>query len=142
MAEAKQTDKKIALTSTQKTFLAGAGGALVAMVLVLGSASMVRAFNGHGRDGGPRGGAPMMMQGGGMRGGPGLGGKITKIDGNTLTVTGKDDQTITVTVDDNTNYQKEDDDAKLSDLKVGDEIMIRGDVQNVSVDADSIGIRP
>lgn len=133
---------KVELKPTHKSMLAGAGGALIAILIVLGSVGVVRAMSGHG-NGDPRNGMPM-MQGearGGMRGGPGLGGEITKIEGTTITVKGRDDQTITITVDDNTNYQKEGDDAKLSDLKVGDEIMVRGDVQNISVEADSIGIR-
>ncbi len=127
-------DKK--LQSTHKSMLAGAGGALIAIMLVLGSVGVVRAM--HGPDSDERhGGRPGMM----MQGGPRLGGEITKIDGNTITVTGRDDQTITVKVDDSTKYKKDDSDVKLSDLKVGDEIMIHGEVQTVTVDADTIGIR-
>ena len=127
-------DKK--LQSTHKSMLAGAGGALIAIMLVLGSVGVVKAM--HGPDSGERhGGRPDMM----MQGGPRLGGEITKIDGNTITVTGRDDQAITVKVDDSTKYKKDNGEVKLSDLKVGDEIMIRGDVQSVTVNAESIGIR-
>ena len=127
-------DKK--LQSTHKSMLAGAGGALIAIMLVLGSVGVVKAM--HGPDSGERHGRrPDMMR----QGAPRVGGEITKIDGNTITVTGRDDQAITVKVDDSTKYKKDNGEVKLSDLKVGDEIMIRGDVQSVTVNAESIGIR-
>lgn len=146
MADKKEQAKaKIELKPTHKSMLAGAGGALIAILIVLSSVGAVRAMSGRGNGDRPAGGPPMMMQaegrGGEMRGGPRLGGEITKIEGSTITVTGRDDQTITVKVDDNTNYKKDGDDAKISDLKVGDNIMIRGEVQSVTVNADSIGIR-
>lgn len=141
----KQPKSKNVLNNTHKSMLAGAGGALIALFIVLGSFGVVRAMHGPGGRDGMKPGAPMMMQGGGedrgMRGGPHLGGEITKIDGNTITLKGMDDQVITVTVNDKTTYHKADSDAKLSDLKVGDKIMVRGEVKTVTVDADSIGIR-
>jgi len=138
-------DKKVKLSSNHKSFVAGGAGALVAILLVLSSVGVVRAFSGpqgHGQNGK----SALMMgaeRGGDMQGDPGrgLGGEITKIDGSTITLKGREDQIVTVTVDDNTNYKNEGNDAKLSDLKVGDKIMVRGDVTTVSVNADTIGIR-
>ncbi len=117
-SEAKsKIETKTGLNNTHKSLLAGASGALIAIFFVLGSFGVVRAMHGPGGRDGIRYGAPTMTQGvgeyRGMRGGPNLGGEITKIDN----------------------------DAKLSDLKVGDKVMIRGEVKTVTVDADSIGIR-
>ena len=145
-SEAKsKIETKTGLNNTHKSLLAGASGALIAIFFVLGSFGVVRAMHGPGGRDGIRYGAPTMTQGvgeyRGMRGGPNLGGEITKIDNDTITLKGMDAQVITVTVNDKTTYHKADSDAKLSDLKVGDKVMIRGEVKTVTVDADSIGIR-
>jgi len=140
-----KSQPKTNLNNTHKSMLAGAGGALIAIMIVVGSFGVVRAMHGPNDRGGFRGGTPIMAQDGGeergMHRGPGLGGEITKIDGTTLTLKGRDDQVITVTVNDKTSYKKADANAKLGDLKVGDKIMVRGDVKTVTVTAGSIGIR-
>lgn len=136
---------KAKLGSTSKSMAAGAVGALIAIVIVLGSFGVVRAMHDPDGRGGFKPGAPMMQgaedEDRGMHRGPGLGGEITKIEGSTITLKGRDDQIITISVSDKTTYKKDASDAKLSDLKVGNKIMVRGDVQTISVKADSIGIR-
>lgn len=138
-------DSKIKFTNTHKTFLSAFGGTLVAFALMLGSVGVVRAIHGPN----PRGGdghrglvaeADFGHEGMGRVQG-GMGGEVTKIDGNTITLKGHDDAVITVTVDSDTQYKAASNDAKLSDIKVGDDIAIRGKATSMSVSADSIGIR-
>jgi hypothetical protein len=56
----------------------------------------------------------------------GVGGEITKIEGNTLTLTTFRGETAKVSVVDSTRIMKERAEAKLIDLKVGDRVMVRG----------------
>lgn len=71
------------------------------------------------------------MGAGGMGRGPGgnfqgTAGEITKIDGSTLTITTFRGETAQVSVSDSTKITKNRAEAKLTDLKVGDRIMARG----------------
>jgi hypothetical protein len=62
----------------------------------------------------------------GRRGGPGVGGTITAIAGNAITIKTMDGNTAQVNVTDSTRFRKDRQDAKLADFKVGDNIMVRG----------------
>lgn len=58
----------------------------------------------------------------------GTAGTITAINGDTLTVKqAMSDSTVTVKLNDKTEYRKDREPAKLSDLKVGDFVIIRGE---------------
>lgn len=57
----------------------------------------------------------------------GVGGEIVKIEGNTLTLTTLRGETAQVTVGDATRIMKERTEIKLTDLKVGDHVMVRGE---------------
>jgi hypothetical protein len=70
-----------------------------------------------------------MRQGGGrmeMRG-QGTGGTITAIDGQTIKVKTFNGGEATLKLTDQTKYNKDRQDAKLADFKVGDNIMVRGE---------------
>jgi Cu/Ag efflux protein CusF len=56
----------------------------------------------------------------------GVGGEITKIEGSTLTLTTFRGETAKVSVGGSTRIMKERAEARLSDLKVGDRVMVRG----------------
>jgi len=72
-----------------------------------------------GRGHGPGGG---MMQGRG-----GTIGKITSMSGDSLVLTRPDGATVTVKLTDKTEFRKDRQPAKLTDFKVGDFVMVRGD---------------
>jgi len=63
----------------------------------------------------------------GERRGPGIGGAITAISGDSLTIKTFDGRTVMVKLTDTTRYRKDQQDAKLSDFKVGDMVMVRGE---------------
>lgn len=75
---------------------------------------------------GQQAGAPEGSRGRGM-GRPGVFGKITAINGQTLQVATRDGETVTVKITGDTEFRKEREAAKLSDFKVGDMVGIRGD---------------
>jgi hypothetical protein len=58
---------------------------------------------------------------------PGVAGTITVIDGNTLTIKTRGGQSTQVTLSDKTQYRKDREPAKFSDLKVGDMVFVRGE---------------
>jgi hypothetical protein len=64
---------------------------------------------------------------GGARDGHGTIGKITSINGKSLQVAKPDGSTVTVNLTDKTEYRKERQPAQLSEFKVGDFVMVRGD---------------
>ena len=72
---------------------------------------------------------------------PSVGGQVTAIDGNTLTVTQRDGTTATIHVDSSTTYQVEGVTAPtLSDIKVGAFVMAEGTLRtDGSLDADVVG---
>jgi hypothetical protein len=79
---------------------------------------------------------------GGPREGHGTVGKITAIHGNSLQVVRPDGSTVTVNLTDKTEYHKDRQPAQLSDFKVGDFIMARGDENSDhSVTAQSLSGR-
>ena len=64
---------------------------------------------------------------GGARDGHGTIGKITAINGKSLQVAKPDGSAVTVNLTDKTEYRKDRQPAQLSDFKVGDFVMVRGD---------------
>jgi len=74
--------------------------------------------------------------------GQGTMGRITEINGNSLTVTRSDGSTVTVKLTEGTEFRKDRQSAKLSDFKVGDYVMVRGG-ENLdhSVTAQMVGAR-
>ncbi len=58
---------------------------------------------------------------------PGVGGTITAISKDALTLKTFDERTVTVKLTSDTRFRKDQQDAKLSDFKVGDVVMIRGE---------------
>jgi uncharacterized protein DUF5666 len=70
---------------------------------------------------------------------PHLGGEVTAISGNTITVTGKDGTTGTIHVDADTTYRDGDGTAALSDIAVGDFVIGEGALRaDGSLDADVV----
>jgi hypothetical protein len=70
-------------------------------------------------------------QGEGRRGGQGLGrgvgGEIKSISGDTISLTTRDGGTATVKTSSDTRFMRDGQPAKLSDFKVGDRVMVRGE---------------
>jgi preprotein translocase subunit YajC len=74
---------------------------------------------------------------------PGVFGKITAINGQTLQIATRDGETVTVKVTGDTQFRKDREAAKLSDFKVGDMVGIRGDENpDHTWTAQMIGARP
>ena len=101
----------------------------------------------QGPDNAPPPEQPQVQQGGGWqrggRRGPGVAGTITAISGNTITVKTMDGNTATVNVTDQTRFRKERQDAKLTDLKVGENIFVRGEKgSDGSVQAERVAVPP
>jgi preprotein translocase subunit YajC len=77
-----------------------------------------------------------------MMQGHGTIGKITAISGDSFTVSKQDGTTLTVKLNDKTEYRKDRQPAKLADFKVGDFVMVRGDENpDHSVTAQMVGSR-
>src|SRR4029450_8055737 len=57
---------------------------------------------------------------------PHLGGAGTAVDGSTITVEGRDGETATITVNGDTEYQVNGDDATLADVEVGMVLIAEG----------------
>lgn len=76
------------------------------------------------------------------RRGPGVGGTITAISGNTLTLKTMNGDTAQVNVTDTTRFRKDRQEAKLSDFKVGDNVMVRGQQTNGVWQAEMVGVPP
>jgi len=83
---------------------------------------------------------------GGGRGGerrPGVFGKLTAVNGQSLEITRPDGTTVSVKIAGSTQFRKQGQDAKLTDFKVGDEVFVRG-TENAdhSWTAETVGVRP
>jgi preprotein translocase subunit YajC len=79
---------------------------------------------------------------GGAQGGHGTIGKITAIHGNSLQIARPDGSTVTINLTDKTEYRKDRQPAQLSDFKVGDFVMVRGNENSDhSITAQSLGGR-
>jgi hypothetical protein len=72
-------------------------------------------------------GPPLGSRHGGAREGHGTIGKITAIHGNSLQLARPDGSSVTINLTDKTEYRKDRQPAQLSDFKVGDFVMARGD---------------
>ena len=69
-------------------------------------------------------------------------GKITSIAAGTMVVTGRDGQTVTVKLTEQTEFRKEREKASVVDFKVGDMVMVRGDENaDHTVTAKMVGTR-
>jgi hypothetical protein len=77
-----------------------------------------------------------------QRRGQGTGGTITAITENSITLKNRDGQTEQVNLNDKTRYRKGREDAKLSDLKVGDMVFVRGEQKEGVWQADVVAERP
>jgi preprotein translocase subunit YajC len=81
-------------------------------------------------------------RGGGAREGHGTVGKITAIHDNSLQVTRPDGSAATINLTGKTEYRKDRQPAQLSDFKVGDLVMVRGDENSDhSITAQSVSGR-
>lgn len=70
---------------------------------------------------------------------PTIGGEVTGIDGDTITVTGRDGTTGTIHVDGDTTYQVQGETAALSDVAVGSFVVAQGTLRaDGSLDADQV----
>ncbi len=58
---------------------------------------------------------------------PGVAGTISKISGDTVVLKTFEDRSVTVKMTDQTRFRKDRQPAKLSDFKVGDSVMVRGE---------------
>jgi preprotein translocase subunit YajC len=91
---------------------------------------------------GPTTGGARGSRQGGARDGHGTIGKITAIHGNSFQIARPDGSTVTINLTDKTEYRKDRQPAQLSDFKVGDFVMVRGDENSDhSITAQSIGGR-
>lgn len=82
-------------------------------------------------------------QRGGRRGGPGVMGEVTAINGNAISVKAMDGNTVTVNVTDQTRFRKDRQDAKLTDVKVGDNVFVRGQKgSDGTVQAEMVAVPP
>lgn len=135
-------------TNDKKALLMGAAGAsavfgiLLITGLVFRLTIMPHGSLGRGPIGGGRGGFGMMGDREGMRGMRPVSGVVKTISGNTITIKDQDDQTITVTVDGNTNYYKASNQAKLSDIKTGDALAVFGSLSDSKITATRVVINP
>ena len=74
--------------------------------------------------------------------GPGVAGTITAISGNIITIRTMDGNTAQVNTTDQTRFRKDRQEAKLADLKVGDNVMVRGQQNNGVWQAEMVGVPP
>lgn len=74
--------------------------------------------------------------------GPGTGGTITVIAGNSITLKTRDGQTAQVSVSDQTRFRKGRDETKLADLKVGNMVFVRGEQKDGVWQAEVVAERP
>jgi len=82
------------------------------------------------------------QSGGGQDRGPRVIGRIAAIHQNSLDITRPDGQTVTVKISSDTQFRKDRQPASLTDFKVGDGIMVRGDENpDHSINAKLIGGR-
>lgn len=94
----------------------------------------------------PSGPPPQQGQGRGWQGQQGgqrpIFGKITAMQDGSMQIAGPDGQVVTVKLTDQTEFRKDRQPAKLTDFKVGDMVMVRGDENaDHSVTAKMVGAR-
>jgi hypothetical protein len=89
----------------------------------------------------PAGGQQPPQRGGERR--PGVFGKVTTINAQSIQITTQTGDTVTVKIGGSTQFRKDRQEAKLSDFKVGDTIFVRGQENaDHSWNAEVIGERP
>ncbi len=97
------------------------------IVIILVLTASLAAFAQTNEPGTPPQGPGGPGQGREPGGRPGVGGTITAISGDSLTLKTMDGRIVTVKLNDKTRFRKDRQDAKLSDFKVGDTVMVRGE---------------
>ena len=112
---------------SKQQLLAGLAGA--AVTIGLGAGAVTFAQTGNFIPGGNASSSPMMHA-------PGVGGTVTAVSGNTITVTGRDGKTYTV--DAGSATITKDETVSVSSIAVGDTIMAGGTVNGTSVTASVI----
>jgi preprotein translocase subunit YajC len=74
---------------------------------------------------------------------PGVFGKLTAVNGQSLEITRQNGDKVTVKIAGSTEFRKEGQDAKLADFKVGDEVFVRGSENaDHTWTAEVVGARP
>ena len=74
---------------------------------------------------------------------PGVFGKLTAVNGQSIQITKQDGSVVTVKVNENTRFRKDRQDAVLADFKVGDMVFVRGaENPDHTWTADMLGERP
>jgi Domain of unknown function (DUF5666) len=115
----------------------------ILFVVMMGGTAGVRAQDPAGQD---MGGNAEQRQGGrwgeGQNGPRPIFGKITSLAAGTMVLTGRDGQTVTVKLTEQTEFRKEREKAAITDFKVGDMVMVRGDENaDHTVTAKLVGTR-
>jgi len=97
----------------------------------------------HQNFGGPQEGFLGGMMGKNFTDANGVFGQIIKIDGNILTIQGKDNVEKNILVDDGAKIVCQRQNIKLSELKINDEVIVIGDpIENGQIQAELIRIMP
>lgn len=97
----------------------------------------------HRNFGGPQGGFFGDMMGQDYTAANGVFGQIIKIDGQTLTIKGKDNVEKSILVSDKTSIVSQRKNIKLSDLKIDDNVVVIGDPNNNGqIQAELIRVMP
>jgi hypothetical protein len=119
----------------------------ILLFIALGVIAMLSAARTRAQDDAP---APAPQQGQGQGQGRGAGrvggrplfGKITAVHDGSIEITGPDGQAVMVKLTPQTEFRKDREPAKVSDFKVGDTVMVRGDENaDHTVTAKTIGGR-
>lgn len=119
----------------------------ILLFIGLGVFAMLSAVGSRAQDDAP---APPPQQGQGQGQGRGAGreggrplfGRITAVHDSSIEITGPDGQAVTVKLTPQTEFRKDREPAKVSDFKVGDTVMVRGDENtDHTVTAKTIGGR-
>ncbi len=96
---------------------------LIIMLLAFGLSALAQSAPSEPPPQGPNG--PMQGEERGRR--PGVGGTVTAVSNDALTLKTFDERTVTVKLTPQTRFRKDGQNAKLSDFKVGDMVMVRGE---------------
>ncbi|HXY01441.1 MAG TPA: DUF5666 domain-containing protein [Candidatus Limnocylindrales bacterium] len=102
-------------------------GTLFVVLALAGILSAGNAIAQEPASGGPPAQSGQAGPGRGQEGGRGLFGKITAIHDGVIEITRPDGQVVSVKVTEQTEFRKDREAAKITDFKVGDTVMVRGD---------------
>lgn len=134
-------NKKSAITG----IAIGAVGMLLIGTIIFGATGLARHSAGQpgfGREQDGPGGGRDSMRMGGMRGQRPTAGTVQSLADDTIVIKDRDDNTVTVTVDNSTEYLKDQAEAKQSDIKTGDTLIIFGKLADNKIPASRIIINP